>query len=217
MMRVGAFRRLLGWILLGLAIASGVLAIRAYPGERTWVDKAELAYSNWAEEHDRGHRTLRRDCQWRVLFCDEFPSAIGPLVGVADTVIARVQTVSCLADYGWERWESDRAGSLICYLRQPDTSLGFVFGPGDTLRQIVRTWRHETLVAEFDRIRALIAARRGVPTMCPPQTDSSPSLHIDWSLGEITLSLSRNSYDGITQAWSLEPIRCWSHEEYGPR
>jgi hypothetical protein len=98
--------RIIGYSLAGTSIGLGMLAVRTYPAERTWVDRFE----SWRDEQARKPFTARFDCGWQVIICTELPQLTGPLADRAVSLLPAHDAIQCM-----EPWWSERSGDSYCF------------------------------------------------------------------------------------------------------
>lgn len=173
-MRLAIILRVTLCLLCGGAVALGILAVRTYPAERTWVDD----YHRWITRDDFQPYSARRACGWRVLFCKEIPVLTGPLAAAADSMLAPVDRLTCA-----------RYPMAGCWTELGDSTLNILFYEDGWVISISRIWTPPDIAAEYDRIHERMTAAYGPSKLCPQSDDLAAKENRRWQLRDRNLGI----------------------------
>jgi hypothetical protein len=208
--RLAAFFRVILYLGFVCAAALGMLAVRTYPAERTWVDAAIMWKADRDADSDMEIRAFRRACGWRIVFCDEMPAFRGTLAATADSLFANVATFHCAPGMGWSAFKDGRFREAYCFDSVPDTHRGFATDLEGSIRRLTHRHGADPQRSGFAVLKQQYVARLGPPTICPPESETGRSVHLTWQVGPVIRMLEHTNWDGLVESWEVGQARCWS-------
>ena len=190
-MRIAPLLRVIAYLILGAALALVMLAVRTYPAEQTWVDRA--AAWSWDRTHatDWTPTVYRPRCGWRVIGCRSLPAPLGPLISVYDPMADGTGVLACVRLRAYDGRLAPDALAFFCDRSRADTALGFEIAESGLVLRVWRSWRPSELDQAYDSIVHAYDALHGRSVLCPQSDDLSIKENRRWQLTDRNVGVAK--------------------------
>jgi hypothetical protein len=206
--RVAAILRVILYLILGVAAALGILAVRTYPAERTWADEASAWNRSRIHRNDWIPRPYRPECEWWRVGCRAIPTRKGPLAPLLDSALALAAELQCSKMPVYDGRLPREAEVFFCQGRLADTTVGLEVSDSGLALNVSRTWTPVDLDSTYAEFLRANEVRHGPAALCPQNDDHTFKENRRWQFIDRNTGIMKVAGKSLALDTDLGRIYC---------